>query len=156
MRWLIILFLFPLFSFAQIGNSNWITPVANIEFRDGRINYYYLQDELNLYRLKPIFYIRDSFRMIIVPGVYKKDKTYDEIVSDLNFSVENFAPDRATSSEKHDFLQRAALMAVWMTCGHEPVLDNILNKIEILSMDSDSKISGEAILVKQLIKNTQH
>jgi hypothetical protein len=156
MRCLIIFFLFPLLSVAQIGNSNWITPIANIEFREGRINYYYLPDELNLYRLKPLFYIKDSFRMIIVPGVYKKDKTYTEIVSDLNFSVENFAPDRANSSEKHDFLQRAALMAVWTTCGHEPISESILNKLEILSVDSDSQISDEAILVKKLIKKTKH
>jgi hypothetical protein len=156
MRYLIIFFLFPIFSFAQSDYSNWITPVANIEFREGKINYYYLDDVLNLYRLKPMFYVRDSFRINIVPGVYKKDKTYTEIVSELNFSIENFTPDHATFSDKHEFLKRAALMAVWTTCEQDPVSESTLNDLELLSMDSDVQISDEAILVKQLIKNTQH
>ncbi len=147
MRYLIILFLLPIITLAQQGTENWITPFAHIEFHQGKIVYYYLQSDAPVIRLRPQFYVKDSFQMIPASGIYNGDKTSTEIKTELRSSVECAEPVGIVKAGKQDFLQQVALLVVWMTCGQEPVSKNTMDKVGTLACDSDTQVAAQAKLV---------
>jgi hypothetical protein len=61
---LFLLSFLPLAIMAQ-EPSNWITPVANIEFEDDLVVYYFQMSD-DVFHLQPIF-ITDAFRIVPSP-----------------------------------------------------------------------------------------
>jgi len=152
MKIFLILFIIPLMVMAQKGTTDWISPVADVQFTENTIYYYYLIDLAPLWNLQPVFYVKDAFRAVPVKLMYSYEKSPGLIEAELESFVESSDVVNSGLLQKHKFLRAATLEIIWATCGRNLVSSSMIAKIESLKTDADSTIAYESFQVEQLIE----
>jgi hypothetical protein len=141
MRWVIIFFLFPLFSLAQTVNSNWITPVANIEFGEDRIIYSFSLDEcITFINLHPVHYSGEIIEIKGVIGTGCIDD-YQEMLNQLYTYIEEWNYNAACNKDKYNYLKAIGLLTIWNYPGKNTFSANTLEILSYLEDDLSIEIT---------------
>lgn len=145
-----LLLFFPIAIMAQ-DNSDWITPVANIEFKDNLVVYTCQVSEPG-FRLEPLF-ITDKFIIIFSPqtGYPVADNLF--IIREwLTDQVSSF-PAEGSPGMKELYLKACALYIIWNIGGEKLPDEALEQRLALLEQDMNTTISHQATLVKQLYES---
>lgn len=147
MRILILYLIFiPLLSFSQ-NTDNWITPFANIEFKDGLVYYQHAISQAD--PLIPQFVITEVYLPQVATGRMFDHEVYLESQKFIIDIVHGMNIYKGYNNEKIFYLKAFALLCIW---GIDDALPSpvALEAVWDLCNDPDSKISETAIIVKNL------
>jgi len=143
----LLLVVFSLSATAQ-DRSQWLTPIADIQFKGDKVVYYYQVSDPT-YRLEPLF-ITSAFTAI--PSVRKGSSVANDLSKSRKWldSEVKFPPSCNDITAKEAYLKACALYIIW-NMNHIKLPDDRLEQnITILTSDSDTSISHDAYLSKKL------
>ena len=150
MRFLIIFFLFPLLSVTQTDNSNWIAPIANIEFSESKIIYSYsLDDCCSFERLRPVYYNETILEMKGIMGIGCIDD-YKDMLNQFHDYLDDWYIGRANNKDKFNYLKATSLLIIWNTQWMDLIPDNSLEILGYLQNDMSMEVANAAKLVLAL------
>lgn len=110
---LVMIFLLPVFALGQRGNKDWITPVANIEFGEGKIIYSYSLDRcITFEQLKPVHFSEEIMEIKGVMGTGCIDD-YQDMLNQLNTYIEEWNYNGASNKDKYNYLKAICLLTIW-------------------------------------------
>ena len=148
-----IFLVFALSSFAQ-QNDEWITPFATVEFKAGKIMYYYA-DADPLFRLTPVFIpgnllvINNPMRMVDPESFQYWKETIRDLASATGYAGEN-------REEKLHFIKAFTLQTVW-SMGNQDDLPptQAYETVTALAGSNDKTIAKNAGLARDLFESVQ-
>lgn len=150
MKYLIVLFFIPISLFSQKVNEFWVTPIANIEFSESKIIYYYSLDECRSFEnLKPIHYNRDIMEMKGVFGTGCIDD-YKDMFNQLHLYLEEWQYGIACNKDKYTYLKATSLLIIWNIHWMKLIPDNSPEILGYLENDMSIEISRAAKMVLKL------
>ena len=148
-----IFLVFSISSFAQ-QNDDWLTPFATVEFKAGKIMYYYAESD-PLFRLTPVFIpgnlviVNNPMRMI-EPETFQYWK---EAIRDLA-SVADLGESR---EEQLHFLKAFTLQTVWsMSKKDDLPSTQAYETVTALAGSNDKAIAESAGLARDLYEFVQN
>ncbi len=128
--------------------SQWLTPVADIQFQENKVMYCYQVSD-PVYGLEPLF-ITSAFTAI--PSMRSGSSVADDISKTrkwLNDEVRALHAGNDITS-KETFLKACALYIIWNMRGAQLPDEALLKCIASLESDQDAGIAHNAALVRQL------
>lgn len=150
MKYLVFLLLLPSVAFAQKVNDNWITPIANIEFVDGKIVYSYSLDECSPFEhLKPVHFSGEIMEMKGVFGTGCIDD-YKDMLNQLHTYLEEWNYTVACNKDKYNYLKATSLLIIWDIHWMDLIPDNSMEILGYLENDMSIEISNNTKLVLKL------
>lgn len=150
MRCLVILFLLPFVAFAQIGNEDWTTPIADVKFEDGKIIYTVSMNDLEYFPdLLPVSFDKRllMIRYEMIPGMIDPDDL-KKLFKQTNDYLETWQPALANNRDKYIFLEHCVIKLIW-----EPqnrLSEPVLKVLDWLDTDLSVDIAESAGLVRKL------
>ncbi len=149
-----ILLFFTLNSFAQ-QNGEWITPFASVEFKAGKIIYYYADADA-LLRLTPVFIpgnllvINNPMRMVEPETFQYWKETIGNLASASNYAGEN-------REEKLHFIKAFTLQTIWSMSNQDDLPPTqAYETVTALAGSSDKTIADKASLASDLFESVQN
>jgi len=149
-----IFLVFAFSSFAQ-QNDEWITPFATVEFRAGKIMYYYADADPVL-RLTPVFIpgnllvINNPMRMVEPETFQYWKETIGNLASASNYAGEN-------REEKLHFLKAFTLQTIWSMSNQDDLPPTqAYETVTVLTGSNDKTIAENAGLARDLFESVQN
>ena len=150
---LLLIFSFSALSgFVQNITDGWICPVANIEFRNGKVIYYYSADECaSLFdKLHPVHYDCNLLELTPVIGAGCA-KDYRQMEKEAFDYVANWQIVGAQYSDKYNYLKTVSMLLIWSSNYTGYLLpDNTLEMLKNLQAEPFAEISQSATSVIKL------
>lgn len=150
MRWVIVLLLLPVLSFAQRGNEDWTTPIADVKFSEGKIIYSYsFDDNSGFMRLQPVSFDKNLLVLepVIINGWLDGDNL-KLLFKQTDEYIENWQPGPANNRDKYILLEHCVIKILWEP--QEKLSAHALEMIDLLKSDLSIDIAESAGLVMNL------
>jgi len=149
MRKIIILLLFPLAINAQSNYDNWITPIADIEFSNGKVIYYYVAEVQPVFdRIVPLSY---SNTLLLMYPVFVKVKMEQKMIDELKASVHNYLSNWSVqysdNRDENRFIAYCCIQIIW---DRSALPENAIQALNILKNDLSILTSENATLALKL------
>lgn len=153
MRCLILLFFLPVLAFAQMGNEDWTTPIADVKFEDGKIVYTYTtNDQPGYVRIHPVYFNKD---LLVMKGVHilggLDNDDMRKLYSQTDNYLETWQPALANNRDKYIFLEHCVLKILWEP--QNKLSAHVLEVLDWLKENLSIDISESAGLVQKLYED---
>ena len=155
MKTLTAIFLICAFSSFAQQNDDWITPFATVEFKAGKIIYYYADADPVL-RLTPVFItgnlliIDDPMRMVEPEAFQYWKESIRDFASTTDYSGENL-------EEKLHFIKAFTLQTVWSMSNQEDLPPiKAYETVTARAGSSDQTIAHNAGLARDLFESVEN
>ena len=150
MRILIILFLLPILSLAQLGNEDWTTPIADVKFEEGKIVYSFSgDDQPGFIRIRPVSFDKNLLVIRQVVGIGWHDgEDMRKLFKQTDEYLENWQPGMANNRDKYILLEHCVIKLLWEPVEKFPA--HALEMVKLLESDLSIDIAESARLVMKL------
>jgi hypothetical protein len=136
--------------FAQRGNEDWTTPIADVKFEDGKIVYTVSMNDLEYFpHLLPVSFDKDLLviRHKMIPGSLDAGD-FKKLFQQTDDYLEMWQPALANNRDKYIFLEHCVIKIL---CDRQNRLSaHILEVLHWLETDLSVDIAESAGLVKKL------
>ncbi|MBM3437069.1 MAG: hypothetical protein FJY07_12740, partial [Bacteroidetes bacterium] len=155
MRWIIIFFLFPLFSLAQTVNSNWLTPFATVDFREKEI-VFRVAEISPACELIPVALLPGEFLLSREQSVPLKCAEIYQGIRQLGAYLENPDQPGRNYNDRLRYIKAFALQSFLALSNHGMPSTAVYDKVSNIAAVPDQEIARISGMTLQLYKHVEN